>query len=257
MKAPNGLIYYRQGRGPNTMLLHPSLGLGRFLFHRLTPLLSSSFSVITWDPRGIGDHRVVVPSLDGWIADVHTLLDLVEGPVHLLGVSLGTWVMGRVAAEVPERVATLVLIGSTLGFTNGAAEVQDRRQQVDEIGMEEFGRQYAASILWPGTVSEVRENLALELGVVSAGAYLESMQAIYTTENSEAFRQIACPTLVLVGSEDQRTTPADADRVGEVISRSEVRVVPRSGHLALLDQPQRIADLITQFCQSRGTAPLL
>lgn len=257
MKAPNGLIYYRQGQGQETLLLHPSLGLGRFLFHRLTPLLSPLFSIITWDPRGIGDQRAVMPSLDGWIADVQTLLELVEGPVHLLGVSLGTWVMGRVAAQSVERVASLVLIGSTLGFSDGAAEVSARRQQLKEIGMAEFGRQYAAATLWHETQPEVRENLAMELAAVQPESYLASMEAIYTEENAEVFKGIACPTLILVGAADRRTPPGDADRVAETVVHSEVCVIPRAGHLAVLDQPKRVADVVSQFCRSRGAAPLL
>lgn len=257
MKARNGLIYYRQGQGQETLLLHPSLGLGRFLFHRLTPLLSPSFSIVTWDPRGIGDQRAVIPSLDGWITDVHTLIDLVQGPVHLLGVSLGTWVMGRVAAQLGDRVASLVLIGSTLGFSDGEAEISARRQQLQEMGMGEFGRQYAASTLWPGTQTEVRDNLAMELAVVQPDAYLTSMQAIYTETNTAVFQDIACPTLVLVGGADRRTPPGEADRVADTVTRSDVRVIPRAGHLVVLDQPERVADLVTQFCRSKGAAPLL
>ncbi len=257
MKAPNGLIYYRQGQGPSTLLLHPSLGLGRFLFHRLTPLLAPFFSVLTWDPRGIGDHREMGPSLDGWIEDVETLMGLADGPVHLLGVSLGTWVMGRVASRRPDQVASLVLVGSTLGFTQGGAEVQARREELARIGMQEFGRQYAETTLWSETQSEVRDNLALELAVVQPDVYLDSMQAIYTEENAEVFAKISCPTFVMVGAEDRRTTPTDADRVADTIPHSVVRVIPRAGHLAVLDQPQRVADLVDQFCRSNGQAPLL
>lgn len=257
MKAPNGLIYYRQGQGTETLLLHPSLGLGRFLFHRVAPLLSASFSVITWDPRGVGDQRSMIPSLDGWIADVKSLLQLVEGPVHLLGVSLGTWVMGRVAVESVERVASLVLMGSTLGFSDGAAEVSARRQQLGEIGMAEFGRQYAASTLWHETQTEVRDNLAMELATVQPESYLASMHAIYTEDNAEVFQGIACPTLILVGAADRRTPPGDADRVADTVVGSDMRVIPRAGHLAVLDQPQRVADMVSQFCRFKGAAPLL
>lgn len=255
MKAPNGLVYYRQGKGDETILMHPSLGLGRFLFHRISPFLTPMYSIVTWDPRGIGDRRELEPSLSGWIDDVLSLLELTSGPVHLLGVSLGTWVMGRVAVLAAERVTTLTLIGSTLGFIDGEQAVQERRGQLEGESMEEFGKRYAETTLMPGTQQEIKENLALELAMVDKESYLKAMAAIYTVSNQEVFSQIGCPSLVLVGQRDERTPPHMADAVADAIHTPFVRIVPRAGHLAVLDQPGRVADYVAAFCKARRLPP--
>ena len=255
MKAPNGLVYYRQGKGEETILMHPSLGLGRFLFHRVSPFLTPMYSIVTWDPRGIGDRRELEPNLSGWIDDVLTLLELTPGPIHLLGVSLGTWVMGRVAVLAAGRVTSLTLIGSSLGFVHGEQAVQERRRELERESMGDFGKRYAETTLMPGTQPEIRENLALELAGVDKDSYLKAMEAIYTVSNQEIFSQIDCPSLILVGQKDERTPPDMADAVAEAIHPPYVRIVPRAGHLAVLDQPGRVADYVAAFCKARRLPP--
>jgi len=94
-RTNRGLKYFVLGDGPEALICHPSLGLGRFLFYRLIPPLSRQFTVISYDPRGIGDNAQLEPALDAWVDDVGDLMELMGKPAYLMGVSLGTWVMAR------------------------------------------------------------------------------------------------------------------------------------------------------------------
>lgn len=146
-RTSEGIKYWVMGDGPEAVFCHPSLGLGRFLFHRLIPPLSRHYTVVTWDPRGIGDNAGYVPRLTDWVKDVVSMMDEVGKPAHLIGVSLGTWVMPRVALARPEAVQKLVMIGATPGFAGGEEQVAARRQEIEQMGMAAFARQYAEGTL--------------------------------------------------------------------------------------------------------------
>ncbi len=241
MQTVRGITYHMYGEGPEAVLCHPSLGLGQFLFHRIRPALSREYTVVLWDPRGVGDNGHFYPTLEDWVGDTIDILRDINKPAHLLGVSLGTWVMSRVAAVNPgQLVRSLTLIGATRGFSHGEQEIAARRQQLEHMTMREFAQNYADNTLTVYALPEVKENLVLEMGEVDKEKYLQAMQAIYTVRNEEVYRQIAVPTLVMVGVEDTRTPPAEADEVQKLIKGSEVKALPRCGHLAVLDQPQRV-----------------
>lgn len=243
-----GLKYLSLGNGPDAVVCHPSLGVGRFLFHRLQPILARHFTVITYDPRGIGDNADFTPSLDDWVNDVGDLMDASGcATVHLVGVSLGCWVMARAAAKWPERSGRMVLMGATVGFANGAQAVAERRADLQGRSMEEFARSYVDSTLMDTVEPEVKELLVAEMQLVDPAKYLAAMQAIYLQSNEEAFAQVPCQTLILAGTRDVRTPPKEADRVAEIIPHAQVRAIPKAGHLALLDQPTRVAEWVERF----------
>ncbi len=246
-RTPSGLKYFVMGDGPAAVICHPSLGLGRFLFSRLLPPLSREYQVFTYDPRGVGENQEMEPSLEAWVQDVGELMDIAARPAHLIGVSLGTWVMARVAARWPERVGRLVLMGTTPGFEEGAQQVAARRQELASLGMDAYARQYAEATLSPRVDPEVREQLIEDLKSTDADRYLQAMAAIYLVSNREVFLQISTETLIMNGSLDQRTTPLDADLAKALIPHSQVRILPEAGHLALLDQPSRVEDVIREF----------
>lgn len=246
-RTSRGLKYRVTGQGEETIIFHPSLGMGRFLFYRLIPPLSRHFRVISYDPRGIGENRELAPLLEEWVQDVGDLVDMVSGPVHLVGVSLGTWVMARAARAWPERVAKLVLMGTTVGFSRGAEAVSERRDQLSQLSMPEFARLYVAQTFTPPIESEYEAQFLDELSAVSKEQYLASMEAIYLTDNRAVFSDLKVPTLILVGSRDERTTPQMADSVAALIEGSQVYVIPRAGHLALVEYPTRVEELIESF----------
>lgn len=246
-RTPSGLKYFVMGDGPYAVICHPSLGLGRFLFSRLLPPLSRDYQVFAYDPRGVGENREMEPSLDAWVLDVGELMDIADRPVHLIGVSLGTWVMARVAARWPERVGRLVLMGTTPGFDEGAQQVEARRQELTNLGMDAYARQYAEATLLARVDSEVREQLMEDLKSTDVASYLQAMAAIYLVGNQKVFPRISCDTLIMNGSLDRRTTPLQADLAQALIPHSQVRILPEAGHLALLDQPGRVEDVIREF----------
>ena len=241
MKTIRGITYHVFGEGDTVVLAHPSLGLGQFLFHRIRTQLSRHYTVVLWDPRGVGDNKEFYPTLDDWVGDAIDILRQTNKPAHLLGVSLGSWVMSRVATLNPDAlVRSLILIGASRGFDHAEEDIQSRRDQLENMTMQEFAHNYAETTLSTYALSEVKENLVLEMGQVDKEKYLQAMQAFYTVRNDEVFRQVNVPTLIMVGVEDARTPAAEADEVQHLIRGSEVKVLPRCQHLAVLDQPQRV-----------------
>ena len=52
--------------------------------------------------------------------------------------------------------------------------------------------------------------------------------------------RISCPTLVLVGEEDQLTPPQLAREIADGIASSHLAVVPGVGHLSTLEAPEAV-----------------
>jgi pimeloyl-ACP methyl ester carboxylesterase len=59
---------------------------------------------------------------------------------------------------------------------------------------------------------------------------------------------IKAPTLILWGAEDRVLPRRYANRIAKAIkARTEIKIVPRAGHLAELDQPDAVAAAILGF----------
>ena len=62
--------------------------------------------------------------------------------------------------------------------------------------------------------------------------------------------RIACPTLVIVGDEDELTPPADAELMQNHITRSRLVVLPEAGHLSNLEAPDGFTLAVSDFLAS-------
>ncbi len=112
-------IYYETyGDGPAVVFAHGTDGNALSWFQQV-PHFARSHKVILFDVRGWGRSHCHPEQADARYAssDLLAILD-VEGVQRaaLVGMSIGGWASLRVAVEQPERVACLVLIGSTGGL---------------------------------------------------------------------------------------------------------------------------------------------
>lgn len=62
----------------------------------------------------------------GWIADALAVIDLIGGPVILVGSSMGAWVALHVALHLPDRVKALVGIASAPDFTEWGFTAEEK-----------------------------------------------------------------------------------------------------------------------------------
>ena len=58
---------------------------------------------------------------------------------------------------------------------------------------------------------------------------------------------IRCPTLVLVGEGDELTPPALSQEIAAGIPGARLVVVPDSGHLSTLEQPEQVTEALMQW----------
>jgi len=61
---------------------------------------------------------------------------------------------------------------------------------------------------------------------------------------------IDCPTLVLVGDDDQLTPPELAREMANGIRGAQLVIVPESGHLSTLEQPQAVTKALVEWMQA-------
>ena len=58
---------------------------------------------------------------------------------------------------------------------------------------------------------------------------------------------LSCPTLIVVGQEDNTTPLSDAQLMADRISGARLAIIPSAGHLSNLEQPQVFCDLLQEF----------
>ncbi len=81
----------------------------------------SGLSLLRFDYSGTGssDGAFEDGTLAGWLDEALHLLDTsLEGPIVLVGSSMGGWIALHMAAQRPERIAALVGIAAAPDFTN-------------------------------------------------------------------------------------------------------------------------------------------
>jgi pimeloyl-ACP methyl ester carboxylesterase len=76
-------------------------------------------------------------------------------------------------------------------------------------------------------------------------AFLRQQQAIMGRPDSRPdLGAIKCPTLVLVGDDDQATPPELSREIAAAVPGSRLIVIADSGHLSTLEQPERVTEAL-------------
>ena len=130
--------YLEAGRGPPLVLLH-GIGSGAASFRCQLEMLSARFRVVAWDAPGYGgstrfatappDASLYAAALDSWLGALGI------DRCHLVGQSLGTLIAARFAAEQPERVLSLTLVGIAKGHARLPPSERQRllAQRLDDL----------------------------------------------------------------------------------------------------------------------------
>jgi pimeloyl-ACP methyl ester carboxylesterase len=199
----------------------------------------------------VADHR----RDDSMAAMARRILTDAPPRFALAGLSMGGYVAFEVMRQAPERVAKLALLD-----TGARAETPERT--AERKPLLELARQGRFADItegqYPLLVHKSRHGDAELKAKVHAmneetgpDAYQRQQQAIMSRpESRPGLAAIACPTLVLVGDDDQLTPPALAREMAVGIRGSRLVVVPECGHLSTLERPQVVTQALVEWMRS-------
>jgi pimeloyl-ACP methyl ester carboxylesterase len=240
------MAYDDAGSGQTVLLLH-GYPFNRSMWREQAEALSASNRVITPDLRGHGETTVTVEppaTMEEMARDVAALLDKLDiRRVTLGGLSMGGYVALAFYRRFPLRVRALVLADTRPQADTEEAR-RNREEQAQMIlkeGMGSIADGFLKKVLTPVTFSDkpetverVRE-MILQTDAQGAASALRGMAARH--DQTDFLETIFVPTLILVGSEDQLTPPADAELMRREIRGSRLSIIEGASHLSNLERP--------------------
>ncbi|MEO9263768.1 MAG: alpha/beta hydrolase, partial [Candidatus Baltobacteraceae bacterium] len=153
----------------------------------------------------------------------------------IVGCSLGGVVAFELWGCAPQRIASMVIVGSFAAYPNGNAYAQSVEAAVREAGdMETFAHVRAAKLgLPPERMRETVEQMAVK----TVDSYLAATQATWTGDYTSMLGTIDVPVLVTRGERDGIAPPALSQVIVDGIPRARLALVPSAGHVANADNP--------------------
>ncbi|MGW2656828.1 bifunctional 3-oxoadipate enol-lactonase/4-carboxymuconolactone decarboxylase PcaDC [Streptomyces sp. NPDC001478] len=246
---PNTLQYRFDGpEDAPVLILGPSLGTTWHMWDRQIPELTQHWRVFRYDFPGHGGAPAHPATAVGELADrlVATLNGLGVQRFGYAGCSLGGAVGADLALRHPHRVATLALVASSPRF-GSADEFRQRGVMVRTNGLEPMARTAPERWFTPGFAAAqpaIVEWAVQMVRTTDPGCYIAACEALATFDIRADLGRIGVPTLVLVGAEDQVTGPGDARTLVAGIPDARLALVPGASHLAPVEQPGAVTDLL-------------
>jgi 3-oxoadipate enol-lactonase len=238
------------------LVLSNSLGTAMEMWDAQAPALRERFRLLRYDTRGHGGS----PAPPG----PYEIGDLGRDVIHLLdrlgierasfcGLSVGGMTGMWLAAEAPERVERLVLLCTSALL--GPKSVWDGRiATATERGMAALVDGVIERWFTPAFRAENPEvvgKMARTLRETDPGGYAGCCAAIRDMDLRDRLPSVEASTLVVSGAEDPATPPEHGGLIADAIPGSRFEVVPDAAHIANVEQPEKVTQLILTHLEAR------
>jgi pimeloyl-ACP methyl ester carboxylesterase len=166
----------------------------------------------------------------------------------LLGLSLGGYVAFEIMRQAPERVTGLVLMDTTaLPDTPEASAKREVLIELAATDLDAVIERLLPLLSHPDRMNlpAVRGNIQSMANGLGAEVFTRQQRAIIGRPDSRpTLKDITCPTLVICGHDDLITPPQMAKDIASGIKHAKLEIIAQCGHLATLDQPELVSDLL-------------
>jgi 3-oxoadipate enol-lactonase/4-carboxymuconolactone decarboxylase len=220
------------------------------MWDRQVPELAKQWRVFRFDLPGHGG-APAYPA--GSVADITArLLATLDGlgvqRFGYAGCALGGAVGIELALRHPERLASLALIAASPRFGT-ADEFRQRGVIVRTNGLDPIARTSPDRWFTAGFAAAqpaITDWAVQMVRTTDPGCYIAACEALAAFDVRPELTRVGVPTLVLVGSEDQVTGPAEARTLVAGIPDARLAVVPGASHLVPVEQPAAVTDLLVR-----------
>ena len=211
------------------------------------------FSVLAVDFPGHGGsqgpHLSSIEEMAEWLQRL--IQKLSDRPVGVVGHSMGARVALETAARGPNLLSALGLLGISVPMPVNpdllAKTQNDVPEAVKLIVTWAFGRRsHIGGTATPGLwMLGGGRQLLLKSG---AGQLHADFQACNQYLNGlPAANTVQCPTILIAGSDDRMTPPSAVKLIGKSIVNSEITVIPHTGHMMMIEEPDKTLQILWEF----------
>jgi pimeloyl-ACP methyl ester carboxylesterase len=250
------IAYDVTGSGP-LVICAPGMGDIRQTFRFLVPaLVEAGYRVATFDLRGHGESDTTFAKFDdpAEASDIVALAELLGGPAVVIGNSMGSAAGVIAAAERPELVSALVLVGP---FT--------RNPERSAIAMALFRLATAApwgAAVWKAYLpslyagrkpADFAEYAAATHTAMRrkgyASTFAKTVQTVTHDPSAAVIDTVAAPALIVMGELDPdfKDTAAEAKWISEQLANSQVLMVPDAGHYPQSQRDDIVSPAVVSF----------
>jgi pimeloyl-ACP methyl ester carboxylesterase len=245
------MAYESVGSGHPVVLLHAFPFDGR-MWNQTAAALAKRVQIITPDLRGfghsdLGSDRFTIADLAD---DVAALLEALSVPTATVGgMSMGGYVALAFAARHPKRLRSLILAD-----TKAAADSPEARQGreatialVETQGVAAMVDKQIPRLLSANASDKLRAQVR-QLAQQAPAAVIAGIHALRDRpDRTPELGSIKVPTLLVVGTDDVLSPPAEAEDMAARLAQARVVQIPGAGHLSNLENPDAFTAALMGF----------
>jgi 3-oxoadipate enol-lactonase len=256
LKSGDARIHYAlEGQGEASVLVFSnSLGANFSMWDAQVPAFRKKVRVLRYDTRGHGQSSCTPGpySIEQLAKDVLALLDALDlYRVHFCGLSMGGMIGMWLGAHAPERLNQLVL--SNTGAKIGTTEAWNARiEAVQKSGMRSVASGVVERWFTPAFRQKVPATIANTLEILedtNPDGYVACCAAVRDFDFREQASKIHLPTLVISGTHDPATPPADGRFLAHQIPSARY-VELNAAHLSNIEAQDRFNNELAAFLNS-------
>ncbi len=255
LKVDDAVLHYQLIGGPPgapVIVFSNALGTDFRIWRDVVVRLVGTFTILTYDKRGHGlsETGKGAVTIERHAEDLAAIMDHVRlDSAIVCGLSIG----GLIAQQLYDDRRDLV---SALLLCDTAAKIGDddtwnsRIASVEAKGIAALAD--ATMERWftpafhndhPGDLAGYRTMLVRQ----PVAGYIASCAAVRDADLHERVRQIAVPTLCIVGDQDGATSPDTVADLAKSIPGARLEVIKGAGHIPPVEQPEAMASIIIAF----------
>ncbi|NDK55701.1 3-oxoadipate enol-lactonase [Pontibacter fetidus] len=255
--ADNECFYTFQEEGhDDTIVFSNSLGTDQSMWDKVVEYISPHLNVLRYDTRGHGQSsihsdKVTIAELG---QDVIALLDHLKlGKVYFCGLSMGGLIGQWLGIHYPERFKKIIIANTAarIGTENGW---NARIDQVKEHGLQSILDGTAQRWFTPEfreTHKAIVDAVLEKFEQTSLQGYIANCAAVRDADFREELPNLRVPTLIISGTLDEVTTPADGEFMAARIPRTR-HVQLQANHLSSVELPAEFAKNVLYATKNEG-----
>jgi pimeloyl-ACP methyl ester carboxylesterase len=258
VQVDGGKMFYEiAGKGEHVVLLHDGI-LHREIWDAQFQVLAKSYRVVRYDRRGFG--RSSAPQAPfSHLDDLHTLFaQLKIDRATVFGMSAGGGLAINFALQYPEKVRALVLVGAVVGGYGYSNHFLTRGGHITSLADYREPEKFIQYFGWEDPYEVYPENMKakerffslLKANPSNVTGALGYFAKPFDKPAVKHLSEIGVPALVLVGEYDIPDVHAHAGVIEVGIPQARREIIPKSGHLIPLEQPDAFNASVMRFLQS-------